>query len=99
VNTASQCSLTDSHFKALKRLHDILSFGDQFNVLAVPSNDFGDQEPWDEPEVEEYVRGHFKAEFPLLGKTKVIGSDASDLWKWVGGMYTLQIQLINCYIY
>ena len=85
MNTASQCSLTDSHFKSLKRLHDILSFGDKFNVIAFPSNDFGDQEPWDEPEVEEYVRGHFKAEFPLMGKTKVIGTEAVDLWKWVAG--------------
>jgi len=84
VNTASQCSLTDSHMKSLKRLHDILSFGDKFNVIVFPSNDFGDQEPWDEPEIEEYIRGHFKAEFPIMAKSSVIGDKALDVWKWVG---------------
>jgi len=84
VNSASQCSQTESHLKALKRLHDILSFGQSFNVVTFPSNDFGEQEPWDEPEIEEYYRGHFKVEFPIMQKTKVIGEERSDLWSWVG---------------
>jgi len=71
--------------KSLKRLHDILSFGNKFNVIVVPSNDFGEQEPWDEPEIEEYIRGHFKAEFPIMAKSVVTGQEALDLWKWVAG--------------
>jgi glutathione peroxidase len=84
VNSASQCSQTEPHLKALKRLHDILSFGKSFNVVTFPSNDFGEQEPWEEPEIEEYYRGHFKVEFPIMQKTKVIGEDRSDLWSWIG---------------
>jgi len=83
VNVASQCGHTDSHYKALKRLQDILGFKDKFSVLAFPSNDFGEQEPWEEKEIEEFVRGHFKADFPLFSKVKVIGDDAHPLWKFI----------------
>jgi len=83
INVASQCGHTDSHYKALKRLQDILGFKDKFSVLAFPSNDFGEQEPWDEKEIEEFVRGHFKADFPLFSKVKVIGDDAHPLWKFI----------------
>jgi len=83
VNTASQCGHTEAHYKALKRLHDILNFGDKFSVLAFPSNDFGDQEPWEDKEIEEFVRGHFKAEFPVFAKRSVVGSSASPEWKFL----------------
>jgi len=83
VNVASQCGHTDSHYKALKRLQDILGFKDKFSVLAFPSNDFGEQEPWEEKEIEEFVRGHFKADFPLFSKVKVIGDEADPLWKFI----------------
>jgi len=100
VNAASQCGHTESHYKALKRLHDILSFGDKFSVLAFPSNDFGEQEPWEDAEILEFVRGHFKAEFPVFAKRNVIGSEASPEWKWlaeksVAPKWNFQKYLIN----
>jgi glutathione peroxidase len=84
VNVASQCSQTDTHYKALKRLHDILSYSERFSVLAFPCNDFGEQEPWEPKEIEEFVRGHFKAEFPLFSKTSIVaGPKQHPLWKFV----------------
>ncbi|OXA56500.1 putative phospholipid hydroperoxide glutathione peroxidase 6, mitochondrial [Folsomia candida] len=94
VNVASQCGQTDAHYKSLKRLHDILSFspstpdgGSSFEILAFPSNDFGDQEPWEEKEIEEFVRGHFKAEFLLFPKTIVKGEEIHPFWKWIAGWF------------
>jgi len=83
VNTASQCGQTDAHYKSLKRLHEILSFGGKFEILAFPCNDFGEQEPWDDKEIEEFVRGHFKAEFKLFPKMKILGSDKHPFWAFV----------------
>jgi len=81
VNTASQCSHTEPQLKSLKRLHDILSHGQKFNVVAYPCNEFGEQEPWEAVEIEEYYRGHFKIEFIILEKGTV--TDESPLWKWI----------------
>lgn len=83
---ASQCGHTEAHYKALKRLHDILSHDNKFSVVAFPCNDFGEQEPWESKEIEEFVRGHFKADFPLMSKVQVIaGEGQSPLWKHIIG--------------
>merc|ERR1712071_730173 len=43
VNVASLCGYTDTTYRALKRLQDILGYGGKFNVLAFPCNQFGEQ--------------------------------------------------------
>jgi len=83
LNTASQCGHTDAHLKALKRLHEILSYNNKFEILAFPSNDFGEQEPWEATEIEEFVKVHHKCEFPLMEKVKVSGEGGSSLWKFI----------------
>jgi len=84
LNTASQCGHTDSHLKALKRLHEILSYENKFEILAFPSNDFGEQEPWEATEIEEFVKGHHKCEFPLMEKVKITGGEgASPFWRHI----------------
>ena len=35
VNVASQCGFTDGHYRALKKLHDILGFEGKFNILGI----------------------------------------------------------------
>lgn len=85
LNTASQCGHTDSHLKALKRLHEILSYENRFEILAFPCNDFGEQEPWDSQEIEEFVKSHHKCEFPLMEKVKIKGEDVHPLWKYIIG--------------
>ena len=45
VNVASACGYTDGHYKALVKLHNRLSPGGRFTVLAFPCNQFGMQEP------------------------------------------------------
>jgi len=83
VNVASQCGHTDSHYKAMKRLQDILGYDKKFTILAFPCNNFNEQEPWENQEIEEFVRGHYKADFPLFGKVDIIGENAIPLYKWI----------------
>ena len=45
VNVASACGFTDSHYKALIRLKNVLSTTNKFEILAFPCNQFGAQEP------------------------------------------------------
>jgi glutathione peroxidase len=83
LNTASQCGHTDAHLKALKRLHEILSYENRFEILAFPCNDFGEQEPWEATEIEEFVKTHHKCEFPLMEKVKVTGKGANEFWRFL----------------
>jgi len=34
VNVASECGFTDGHYRALKRMHDILRFNSKFEILG-----------------------------------------------------------------
>jgi len=54
-----------------------------FAVLAFPCNQFGGQEPGDEPNIAHIVRKFHKATFPLFRKVKVNGNDADPLWKYL----------------
>ncbi|CAB4063226.1 gpx [Lepeophtheirus salmonis] len=54
VNSASECGYTDSHYRDLYRLQDIL--GDRyFRVIVYPCNDFGKQEPGSEKVIKDFI--------------------------------------------
>jgi len=81
VNVASLCGYTDSSYKALKRLQDILGFGGKFNVLAFPCNQFGDQEPYDDETIFNFATSNYDVEFPMFSKIDVIGENADPAFK------------------
>lgn len=81
MNVASLCGYTDSTYKALKRLQDILGFGDKFNVLAFPCNQFGDQEPYDDETILNFATSNYDVEFPMFSKIDVIGESADPAFK------------------
>ena len=83
VNVASECGFTDSHYKDLQRIVDILGHDDHFQVLGFPCNQFGGQEPGDEAAIDEFVRTTYNIDFPMFGKVNVIGDDAASLWKYI----------------
>ena len=46
TNVASECGYTDQHYEAYSKMQTIFNKNRQsFNVLAFPSNQFGQQEP------------------------------------------------------
>ena len=76
VNVASLCGYTDTMYKALKRLQDILGYDNRFQVLAFPCNQFGEQEPYEGEQVYQFAVGNYGVEFPIFSKIEVIGEDA-----------------------
>ena len=73
---ASLCGYTDTTYRALKRLQDILGYNDKFNVLAFPCNQFGDQEPFEDDVILNFARTNYNVEFPMFAKIDVTGENA-----------------------
>jgi len=74
--------MTPVNYTQLQQLYEKYR-GAGFAVLAFPCNQFGGQEPGDEPNIKEIVRNDHKATFPLFKKVKVNGNDAHPLWKYL----------------
>ncbi|CAK4070950.1 unnamed protein product [Aphanomyces euteiches] len=86
VNTASKCGFTPQ-LKSLQELHSkYASRG--LTVLAVPSNDFGSQEPDNEETVEAFYKKEYNVEFPITKKYHVIGPDAHPFFNAIVDQYT-----------
>lgn len=84
VNVASECGYTDSHYKALQQLQrDLGPY--HFNVLAFPCNQFGQQEPDTNKEIESFARKTYSASFPMFSKTTVSGAGAIPAFKYLIG--------------
>ena len=81
VNTASECGFTPQ-YAGLQLLWE--DFRDRGGVvLAVPSNDFGSQEPGTEAEIADFCRSRFQVDFPMTTKESVIGPDSHPLYRWI----------------
>jgi glutathione peroxidase len=80
VNTASQCGYTPQ-YAGLQALW--AEFKDRgLMIVAVPSNDFGGQEPGGVSEIAETAQHKYGAGFPIAAKTVVKGPTAHPFYKW-----------------
>lgn len=69
VNTASKCAFTPQ-YEGLEALH--ARFADRgLVVLGFPSNDFGNQEPGAEAQIQDFCRLTYGVQFPMFEKTTV----------------------------
>src|ERR1700741_402093 len=74
VNTASYCGFTPQ-YRGLEALWQ--SYRNRgFTVLAVPANDFGEQEPDAEAEIKRFCETTYGITFPIMAKQTVIGANA-----------------------
>ena len=81
VNTASKCGFT-SQYEGLENLHK--KYKDKgFEVLAFPCNQFGNQEPGSEEEIQNFCSMNFGTQFPIFKKIKVNGSQALPLFEFL----------------
>uniref|UniRef100_A0A8C2HXF3 Glutathione peroxidase n=1 Tax=Cyprinus carpio TaxID=7962 RepID=A0A8C2HXF3_CYPCA len=84
VNVASECGYTDEHYKDLQQLQK--DFGPfHFNVLAFPCNQFGQQEPGSDKEIDSFVRRVYGVSFPIFSKIAVVGIGANNAYKYLVG--------------
>ncbi|GGB42880.1 glutathione peroxidase [Roseibium aquae] len=88
VNTATACGFR-GQIGDLQELH--ARFADRgLVVLGVPSNDFGNQEPKSNSEIEGYCEAKYGAQFQMTEKTAVSGSAAHPFYKWAASEFGLQ---------
>ncbi|SEN83936.1 glutathione peroxidase [Amphibacillus marinus] len=81
VNTATKCGLKNQ-FNGLQQLYD--DFKDQgLIVLGFPSNQFLNQEPGDDDQIQQTCQLNFGVDFPLFSKIKVNGKDAHPLYQYL----------------
>lgn len=81
VNTASKCGFTPQ-YDGLEELYK--EYKEQgLEIIAVPSNQFGDQEPGSNDEVQSFCRLNFGVTFPVMAKADVRGENAIDLFKYL----------------
>jgi glutathione peroxidase len=74
VNTASYCGYTPQ-LKSLQALHERFSPAG-LAVVGVPCNDFGAQEPDEEPAIRAAYAERYGVAFPLTAKYSVVGGEA-----------------------
>ena len=81
VNVASQCGFT-SQYEGLQALYE--QFKDRgFVVLGFPCNQFGQQEPGGEAEIEQFCTSNFRVTFPMFAKIDVNGTHAHLLYQYL----------------
>jgi glutathione peroxidase len=80
VNTASLCGFTPQ-YAGLQELWTQFH-GRGLMIVAVPSNDFGGQEPGGASEIAATAQHQYGVTFPIAAKAVVKGSNAHPFYKW-----------------
>lgn len=81
VNTASKCGYT-KQYEQLETIYRTYG-NEKFTVIAFPANNFGEQEPGTDAEVEEFCKKNYGVSFPLMSKISVKGNDTHPLYRWL----------------
>ena len=82
VNTASKCAFT-GQYEGLEELYDKYR-KDGLVVLGFPSNDFGNQDPGTEKQIQDFCRTTYGIRFPMFQKSHVKKGYADPLFKKLG---------------
>lgn len=79
VNTASKCAFTPQ-YEGLEALYKEYK-GRGLLVAGFPSNDFANQEPGTEKQIQKFCRLTYGVQFPMFEKSHVRGSQADPLYQ------------------
>ena len=81
VNTASLCGNTPQ-YASLEKLYS--QYKDQgLRILAFPANNFGHQEPGDNPQIKQFCATTYHTSFDLFSKISVACDDQAPLYKYL----------------
>jgi glutathione peroxidase len=80
VNTASKCGYT-RQYEGLEKLYK--ENKDNLVIIGFPANNFGQQEPGTDEEIQEFCKARFGVTFPLAKKIEVVGDNTHPLYKWL----------------
>ncbi|SDK30026.1 glutathione peroxidase [Sediminibacillus albus] len=94
VNTASKCGFTPQ-FEGLQHLYEKYKDSD-FKILGFPSNQFMNQEPGSEEDIQEFCKVNYGVTFPMFSKINVRGKQAHPLFSYLqkqsSGLFSNQIK-------
>lgn len=79
VNTASKCGFTPQ-YEALQALSKKMP---EVNIIGVPCNDFGGQEPGTNDQIESFCVLSYNITFPMMSKVTTKGPQAHPFFDWV----------------
>ena len=97
VNTASQCGYTPQYVGLQKLWTRYRERG--LLVVAVPSNDFGGQEPGGATEIGKTAQGEYDVSFPIAQKAVVKGGQAHAFYKWAASQRPNELPRWNFHKY
>ena len=80
VNVASQCGFTPQ-YADLQKLHE--QYGNKVTILGFPANNFGEQEPGSNAEIQGFCKKNYGVTFQLFEKISVKGADTHPLYAWL----------------
>lgn len=80
VNTASECGFTPQ-LEALEALHR--KYGDQLQIIGIPTDDFGGQEPLEGEEIKTFCERNYGVSFLMLDKATTKGTDKHPVFRWL----------------
>ena len=80
VNVASKCGYT-SQYSDLQKLHE--QYKDRLVIIALPCNQFGNQEPGTSTEIANFCEKNYGVTFLVTEKINVKGSSQSDIYDWL----------------
>jgi len=80
VNVASKCGFTPQ-YKSLQELHE--TYKDKLQVIGVPCNQFGSQEPGDANAIESFCEVNYGVTFLITEKIDVKGKNQHPLYTWL----------------
>ncbi|MEJ5090642.1 glutathione peroxidase [Sphingobacterium faecium] len=80
VNTASKCGFT-KQYKDLQELYQL--YGKDLVIIGFPANNFGNQEPGTNDDIQEFCQQNFGVEFLMAEKVDVKGDQIDPLFKYL----------------
>lgn len=81
VNTASKCGYT-KQYAELQKLYDHYK-NQNFVIIGFPCNNFGEQEPDSNLEIQKFCQENYGVTFPMMGKIDVEGSYKHPIFQWL----------------
>lgn len=83
VNTASKCGFT-GQYKDLQALHE--QYGKDLVVIGFPANNFKEQEPGTNADIQAFCEQNYGVDFLLSEKVDVKGEHMAPLFKYLTGL-------------
>lgn len=80
VNTASKCGNTPQ-YADLEKLYE--KYKNTLVIVGFPANNFGEQEPGSNTEIQEFCKKNYGVTFPMAEKVSVKGDDIHPLFKYL----------------